>query len=54
MIQSRLVGKELSRRVIEGKTLYFPQLRIHIVDIEPIISQNRDLITKVGVTIASI
>ena len=45
--KSRLIGKELSRRLIEGKRLYFPYLRIHIVDIESMVSQNRDLITKV-------
>ena len=44
----RLIGKELSRRLLEGKRLYFPYLRIHIVDIESIVRQNRDLINDVG------
>ena len=43
----RLLGKELSRRMIGGERLYFPYLRIHIVDIETIVGQNRDLITQV-------
>ena len=30
-----------------GDMLYFPFLRIHILDIDPIVRQNRDLITQV-------
>jgi len=41
-----LIGKELSRRMIRGDMLYFPLLRINIVDIEPIVRQNRDIITQ--------
>ena len=44
----RLIGKELSKRLIMGKTLYFPFLRIHIVNIEAIVGQNWDLISQVN------
>ena len=33
--------------MIRGDMLYFPHLRINIVDIEPIVRQNRDIITQV-------
>ena len=33
--------------MIGGERLYFPYLRIHIVDIEPIVGQYLDLITQV-------
>ena len=33
--------------MIRGDMLYFPHLQINIVDIEPIVRQNRDIITQV-------
>ena len=47
LILLRLIGKELSRRLIRGVDLHFPHLRVHIVNIETIVSQNQELITQV-------
>ena len=47
LILLRLIGKELSRRLIRGVDLHFPHLRVHLVNIETIVSQNQELITQV-------